>query len=532
MTACAAQAQQWQAHIQTVHDLLRAPPWQSLENERSVAEEFVALDTLHAAITQSVQELNARQSTELQARVDASRRTVMHQLVGAIVLALVLALWLGIGLARPFKRLERAIRRLGENQLEQPVAITGPADLRRVGQQLEWLRLRLLELDADKARFLRHVSHELKTPLAALREGVALLQDGVTGALSEGQKEVTQILHQNTLALQTQADVAYARSLQVTQLQYEAGLVARADVIIEAIFENLEVKRSLFAELEARAKPDAVLATNTSSLRLEDIATALKDPSRLVGIHFFNPVPMLPLVEVVQGEATDAEVLRRATGFVRRIDKLPLPVKSAPGFLVNAVLGPYMLEALRCVEEGIAPATVDAALVEFGMPMGPVELVDTVGLDIAMAAGKALAGEGAEPPKRLMKLVGEGKLGRKTGEGYYRWVDGKAVKGEGEDVAKDGLLGGLVRRLRGKRASDAPLPIPAGLAERVLAPMKRISGAWTVGMVEKSGQMWWLKMWVFKASMVPARACTCTAPAPLATRREATASSMSGSAAT
>ena len=106
---------------------------------------------------------------------------------------------------------------------------------------------------------------------------------------------------------------------------------ARADLIIEAIFENLDAKRSLFAELEARARPDAVLATNTSSLRLEDIATALKDPARLVGIHFFNPVPMLPLVEVVQGEATDAEVLRRATGFVRRIDKLPLPVKSAPG---------------------------------------------------------------------------------------------------------------------------------------------------------------------------------------------------------
>lgn len=238
---------------------------------------------------------------------------------------------------------------------------------------------------------------------------------------------------------------------------------ARADVIIEAIFENLEVKRGLFAELEARAKPDAVLATNTSSLRLEDIATALKDPTRLVGIHFFNPVPMLPLVEVVQGEATGAEVLRRATGFVRRIDKLALPVKSAPGFLVNAVLGPYMLEALRCVEEGVAPETVDAALVAFGMPMGPVELVDTVGLDIAVAAGKALAGEGAEPPARLLKLVGEGKLGRKSGEGYYRWVDGKAVKAGDEDERKGGLLR--------KRRPAPPPPIPAGLAERVLAPL-------------------------------------------------------------
>ncbi|HRP65161.1 MAG TPA: 3-hydroxyacyl-CoA dehydrogenase NAD-binding domain-containing protein [Thauera sp.] len=231
--------------------------------------------------------------------------------------------------------------------------------------------------------------------------------------------------------------------------------VARADLIIEAIFENLEAKRSLFAALERGARPDAVLATNTSSLRLEDIATALKAPARLVGIHFFNPVPQLPLVEVVQGEATAPDVLRRATGFVRSIDKLPLPVKSAPGFLVNAVLGPYMLEALRCVEEGIAPATVDAALTAFGMPMGPIELVDTVGLDIAVAAGKGLAGAGAEPPARLLKLVGEGKLGRKSGEGYYRWVDGKAVKGEGKGGAE----------------GNAPAPVPAGLADRVIAPL-------------------------------------------------------------
>ena len=206
--------------------------------------------------------------------------------------------------------------------------------------------------------------------------------------------------------------------------------VAHADLIIEAISENLEAKRSVFTELERHAKPDAVLATNTSSLRLEDIATALQAPQRLIGIHFFNPVAQLPLVEVVQGEASDPGMLRRAIGFVRAIDKLPLPVKSAPGFLVNAVLGPYMLEALRCVEEGCSPETVDAALVHFGMPIGPVELVDTVGLDIAVAAGEALAGAGAKPPQRLLKLFAEGKLGRKSGEGYYRWIEGKAQKAE------------------------------------------------------------------------------------------------------
>ena len=130
------QARQWRSHMDTVHELLRAPPGLSLEHERSVADEFVALDNLHAAISQAVQELNARKSSELDAMVQASREAVTHQLLGAIVLALVLALSLGVWLARPFKRLERAIRRLGENQLERPVAITGPADVRRVGQQL------------------------------------------------------------------------------------------------------------------------------------------------------------------------------------------------------------------------------------------------------------------------------------------------------------------------------------------------------------------------------------------------------------
>jgi 3-hydroxyacyl-CoA dehydrogenase/enoyl-CoA hydratase/3-hydroxybutyryl-CoA epimerase len=221
---------------------------------------------------------------------------------------------------------------------------------------------------------------------------------------------------------------------------------ARADIVIEAIFENLAAKRGLFAELERRAKPDAVLATNTSSLKIEDIAVALADPRRLVGIHFFNPVALMPLVEVVRGEASDDEALRRAAAFVRHLDKLPLPVNSAPGFLVNAVLGPYMLEALRCIDEGVAAETVDAALVAFGMPMGPVELVDTVGLDIAVAAGRALAGGDAEPPRRLMELVAAGHLGKKSGQGYYRWVDGRAQKG----------------------AAGA---VPAGLAERIVAPL-------------------------------------------------------------
>ena len=218
--------------------------------------------------------------------------------------------------------------------------------------------------------------------------------------------------------------------------------VRQADVIIEAIFENLAAKQALFADIEARARPDALIASNTSSLKLADIAATFRDPSRLVGIHFFNPVAMMPLVEVVAGERTSPEAAQRAAAFVRRIDKLPLPVKDAPGFLVNAVLAPYMNEAMRCIDEGIAPEAIDAAMVAFGMPMGPIELADTVGLDVAVAAGKQLVGD-ASPPKKLVELFVAGKLGKKSGQGFYTWVDGKAQKsgvGAGDTAA-------LARRL-------------------------------------------------------------------------------------
>ena len=180
--------------------------------------------------------------------------------------------------------------------------------------------------------------------------------------------------------------------------------VARADVIIEAIFENVDAKRSLFAALEAKAKPGAILATNTSSIPLEDIATAMADPTRLIGLHFFNPVAKMMLVEIVVGRQTRAELTAPAAAFVRQIDRLPLPVKSAPGFLVNRVLAPYLMAAMRCVDEGIAPETVDEAALAFGMPMGPIELADTVGLDICVAVGKMLTPD-ATPPKRLTELV-------------------------------------------------------------------------------------------------------------------------------
>jgi 3-hydroxyacyl-CoA dehydrogenase/enoyl-CoA hydratase/3-hydroxybutyryl-CoA epimerase len=218
--------------------------------------------------------------------------------------------------------------------------------------------------------------------------------------------------------------------------------VARADVIIEAIFENVEAKRALFAKLEALAKPGAILATNTSSLKLSDIGANFKDPGRLVGIHFFNPVPQMMLVEIVSAANTHPDIAKKAAAFVRQIDKLPLPVKDSPGFLVNRVLGPYMQQAFRMLDEGMKPETLDAAMQQFGMPMGPIELADTVGLDICLAAGRALgkrSSDGSEPdaPKVLLDKVALGQLGKKTGQGIYKYEDGKPVKGHAGPVRQD-----------------------------------------------------------------------------------------------
>jgi 3-hydroxyacyl-CoA dehydrogenase/enoyl-CoA hydratase/3-hydroxybutyryl-CoA epimerase len=235
--------------------------------------------------------------------------------------------------------------------------------------------------------------------------------------------------------------------------------VARADVIIEAIFENVDAKRTLFAALEKRAKPDAILATNTSSIPLEDIASALSDPSRLVGLHFFNPVPKMMLVEVVAGRETPERLVARGAAFARQIDKLPLPVKSAPGFLVNRVLAPYLMTAMRCVDEGIAQETVDEAALAFGMPMGPIELADTVGLDICIAVGKMLDPD-ATPPQKLKELVDAGKLGKKTGQGFYTWVDGKPQKQPAGAVPKE-----LGERLVGPFVAEAK----AALADHIVA---------------------------------------------------------------
>lgn len=237
------------------------------------------------------------------------------------------------------------------------------------------------------------------------------------------------------------ADALYAKKLKTPEriapararlrADVEGAGVTEADLIIEAIFENVEAKQALYAALEPRMKPGAILATNTSSIPLATLREKLARPEAFVGIHYFNPVALMPLVEIVRHDAVSAETVERTQGFVRAIDKLPIVVTGSPGFLVNRILMPYMLEAIRAYSEGIPGPVIDRAAKAFGMPMGPIELADTVGLDVAASVGKILAPFlGLDLPEGIEAKLVAGKRGKKDGEGLYRWAEGKPVKPE------------------------------------------------------------------------------------------------------
>lgn len=211
--------------------------------------------------------------------------------------------------------------------------------------------------------------------------------------------------------------------------------IAHADVIIEAVFENLEVKQAIMKEVESKAKKDALIATNTSSIPLDEISEVMNHPNRLLGIHFFNPVAKMELVEVVSSAKTSSESCQQACSFVGQIGRLPLPVKSSPGFLINRVLMPYLLECMQLLSEGYAAEEIDFSAKDFGMMMGPVELADVVGLDVCLAVAENLTSHfGGKVPQRLREMVQAGKLGRKTGEGFYRYKNGKPIKHKAKDV--------------------------------------------------------------------------------------------------
>jgi 3-hydroxyacyl-CoA dehydrogenase len=199
--------------------------------------------------------------------------------------------------------------------------------------------------------------------------------------------------------------------------------MGRADFVIEAVVEDLDVKRRVFGELEVRMRPDAVLATNTSSLSVDVLAGGLERPERFCGLHFFNPVHRMPLVEVVRGRKTSDAAMATAVTFARRLGKTPAVVNDAPGFVVNRLLMPYLREAMHLLEEGYSVPDIDGAMRRFGMPMGPFEVVDEVGIDVASKVAKILSQafpDRMTPSPALEKLVAAGRLGRKTGHGFYR----------------------------------------------------------------------------------------------------------------
>ncbi|MDC1121390.1 3-hydroxyacyl-CoA dehydrogenase NAD-binding domain-containing protein [Alphaproteobacteria bacterium] len=279
--------------------------------------------------------------------------------------------------------------------------------------------------------------------VAAMTGLTVSLTDMNAGAIETAINRATKLFERRL-----KSDNKIAAAKQRLQADPSGGGAARADLVIEAVAEKLSVKQAVFRALETVIKPDAILATNTSAIPLEDIATALQDPSRLIGLHFFNPVPVLPLVEVIWSRHSDQNLISRGMQFAGQIGKMPIRCQSAPGFLVNRALLPYMFKAVEAVASGENADQIDEALVDFGMPMGPIELCDQVGLDVCLDAGMVL---GIAPPaeKILRAYCAAQNLGRKTGSGFYQW-DGN-------------------RPIRPRAAVDAA--VMADIAASMLAPM-------------------------------------------------------------
>lgn len=203
--------------------------------------------------------------------------------------------------------------------------------------------------------------------------------------------------------------------------------VLKADIVIEAVVEDLNVKKKIFSEIETKLKPGAFIGTNTSSIVLEDLCKDMKDPSKLVGLHFFNPVTVMPLIEIVVGKQTSEEVKNKAVAFSSLIDRLPLTVKSHPGFLVNRVLMPYILEAVKLYSMGLDANDIDSAALDYGMPMGPLHLADVVGLDVCKHVAENLQSiSNIKIPTIIAKKIDSGELGVKTGCGFFNYKDGKS----------------------------------------------------------------------------------------------------------
>ncbi|MFK7815865.1 MAG: 3-hydroxyacyl-CoA dehydrogenase NAD-binding domain-containing protein [Gammaproteobacteria bacterium] len=273
--------------------------------------------------------------------------------------------------------------------------------------------------------------------------------DIATWCVSQGLQVTLQDLKAESLAKAKQRAYSYFKKRLKKPLLIKIAMdrfaldingygIQKADIVIEAIFENKEAKRDLYTSIEPKLKKGALIVTNTSSIEIEQLCDAITDPTRLVGLHFFNPVTKMPLIEIVNGVQTDPKIAQRAINFAKQIGKLPLPTKSTPGFLVNRILTPYMVEAGLLHETGHSIKDIDHAAKEFGMPMGPIELADTVGLDVGFHVAKLLSGAyGYNIPSSFEVMVNKGQLGKKSGQGFYTWKKGKKISPKEKSTNSD-----------------------------------------------------------------------------------------------
>ncbi len=307
----------------------------------------------------------------------------------------------------------------------------------------ELMRLYFLRERAKKHRYVdaepRPISRCAVVGAGVMGAGIAywlstrghdvVLRDVDDAALAHGMAAISQS-YAEAVKRRVLTPTEAARGMDRILPSAVAVPLENCDLVIEAAVERLDIKQKIFADLSPRVRPDCLLATNTSALPIHELAGSITHPERLVGLHFFNPVHRMPLVEVIRTTSTSDESLATAVAFVRAIGKLPIVVTDTPGFLVNRILMPYLVEAARLFDEGGDPRVIDDALLDFGMPMGPLRLLDEVGLDVAVHVARTLTKafpDRMAVPELLEELVKRGDLGRKSKRGFYLY-DGHEIR--------------------------------------------------------------------------------------------------------